>query len=53
MSFNKWKSTNIYGIFNNKNLTDASGNLIQTCNAVFDGNVQCDYLNCITNIYTN
>ena len=53
MSFNKWKSTNIYGIFNNKNLTDASGNLIETCNAVFDGNVQCDYLNCITNIDTN
>lgn len=42
MSYNKWKSTNIYGIFNNKNLTDASGNLIETCNAVFDGNVQCD-----------
>jgi hypothetical protein len=53
MSYNKWKSTNVYGIFNNKNLTDASGNLIETCNAVFDGNVQCDYLNCITEIDAN
>jgi hypothetical protein len=50
MSYNKWKSTNIYGIFNNKNLTDASGNLIETCNAVFDGNVTGNVINSTTDI---
>ena len=48
MSYNKWKSTNVYGIFNNKNLTDASGNLIETCSAVFDGDINGVTLN-VTN----
>ena len=47
MSFNKWKSTNVYGIFNNKDLTDASLNVITPCEATFDGPLTAE------NIYVN
>ena len=47
MSFNKWRSTNVYGIFNNKDLTDASLNVITPCEATFDGPLNAE------NIYVN
>jgi hypothetical protein len=50
MSFNKWKSTNVYGIFNNKDLTDASMNIITPCEATFDGSLTANLINSTTSI---
>ena len=50
MSFNKWKSTSVYGIFNNHNLTDASLNIITNCEANFDGPLTANVINSTTSI---
>ena len=50
MAFNKWKSTSVYGIFNNHNLTDASMNIITNCEANFDGPLTANLINSTTSI---
>ena len=42
MSVNKFKSTTIYGIFNNKDLTDSALNVITACDATFDGSIHAE-----------
>jgi len=53
MSYNKWKSTSVYGIFNNHDLTDASMNIITPCEANFDGQLTANSINSTTDIYTS
>jgi len=50
MSYNKWKSTSVYGIFNNHDLTDASMNIITPCEATFDGQLTANTITSTTDI---